>query len=258
MGIVNDRKALLLELLAERRQMTIYEVAQHFDISLPTARLLCSGLAQEGNAFRMHGGIRYLPVINETYTLNQARKEFPAEKNAIAKHASKMIADDDVVFLEAGSTVFELALVLAERYQNNELSKMVFFTNSMSNLKVLSPLCDVSLIGGRYRREQQDFRGYLSDRMINDLRFDYAFLSADGISLENGIMALDVETVRFVEILTQRTAKLIVLADSSKFQRYSLISSIPIRKVSTIVTDKGLSDELYNKFTEIGGNIVRV
>ena len=258
MGIVNDRMEQLLNILAERGKMTIVEVAQYFDISLPTARLLCSNLSNEGKAFRIHGGIRYLPVIKETYALDEAWNEFRNEKNAIAQYASKMVADDDVIFLEAGSTVFGLALALVERFQNNELSKLVLFTNSMSNLNVLSSVCDVSLIGGRYRPKQQDFRGYLSDRLVSDLHFDFVFLGADGISLERGIMALDVETVRFVEILIQRTNKLILIVDSSKFQRFSLISSIPIRKVSTIITDVGLSDEVYGKFTEIGVNIVRL
>jgi len=258
MGIVNDRREQLLDLLAERRKMTIDEVAHYFDISLPTARLLCSNLSNEGKAFRMHGGIRYLPAINDTYTLADASKEFSSEKNAIARYAGRLVADDDVVFLEAGSTIVGLAQALAERFDNNELSKLVLFTNSLSNLNVLGDVCEVSLVGGRYRPNHQDFRGYLSDHLVSDLRFDYVFLGADGISLENGIMALDVETVRFIEILIQRTNKLILLADSSKFQHYSLISSVPIRKVSTIVTDTGLSDELCSKYTDIGVNIVRV
>jgi len=258
MGIVNERRERLLDLLADRKKMTIDEVAHYFDISLPTARLLCSNLSNEGKAFRMHGGIRYLPAIKDTYTLADARKEFRSEKNAIAMYASKLVADDDVVFLEAGSTIFGLAQALVERFENNELSKFVLFTNSLSNLNVLSDVCEVLLVGGRYRPNHQDFRGYLSDNLISDLRFDYVFMGADGISLENGIMVLDVGTVRFVEILIQRTSKIIILADSSKFQHYSLISSIPIRKVSTIVTDSGLSDELCEKYTEIGVNIVRV
>ena len=258
MGIVEVRKAKLLALLAERKKMTIKEVARYFGISLPTARLLCSKLSNEGKAFREHGGIRYLPAIETTYVMAEAVKEFATEKRSIGRYASRIINDNCRVFLEAGSTVFELAVVLAERIRNGELSNLVLFTNSMSNLGVLSPVSEVSLIGGTYRMQQQDFRGYLSDRIVSVLRFDYVFIGCDGISLENGIMALDMDTVRFVEILMQRTDKIILLADSEKFHQNSLITSIPIDKISMIITDSKLDDDIYNSFLEANVNIVRV
>ena len=258
MGIVEDRKAKLLALLAERKRMTIKEVATYFGISLPTARLLCSNLSNEGKAFREHGGIRYLPRIETTYVMAEAKKEFTNEKHSIAHYASQIIEDNCLVFLEAGSTIFELAVALAERIQNEDLSHVVLFTNSMSNLGVLSQVSEVSLIGGRYRMQQQDFRGYLSDRIISMLRFDYAFLGCDGISLENGMMALDMDTVRFVELLMQRADKIVLLADSGKFKRNSLITSIPVDKISLIVTDSELDDATYNSFLEANINIVRI
>lgn len=258
MGIVEVRKMKLLALLAERKRMTVEEVAEYFGVSLPTARLLCSKLSNEGKAFREHGGIRYLPRIKTEYVMAEAKKEFANEKHSIARYASQIIQDNCLVFLEAGSTVFELAVALADRIQNGELEHLVLFTNSMSNLGVLSQVSEVSLIGGRYRIQQQDFRGYLSDRMISMLRFDYVFLGCDGISLKNGIMALDMETVQFVELLMQRADKIVLLADSAKFQQNSLITSIPADQISLIVTDSELDDDIYNSFKDANINIVRV
>lgn len=258
MKITDQRKERLLNKLSQLGNMTVEDVAKEFGTSMATARRLCSDLSNEGKAFRLHGGIRYLPQIDTKYDPDAAKYVRYSEKLAIAQYAATMLSNDQTVFLESGSTIFECALAISERMRRGELSCSGVFTCSLVNLNVLAPVCDTTLIGGKFRAEQQDFRGYLSERTVSFLSFDYTFIGADAITLDKGIMVWDVDSVRFLEIVLPRTAHAIILADSSKFERNSLISLMPAQKASAILTDKGLSDEVYNKFVNAGINLLRL
>jgi DeoR family galactitol utilization operon repressor len=176
----------------------------------------------------------------------------------IAIHASRLIQDKQIIFIESGSTTLAFAQAIVERIQNHELSNIVVFTNSLINMQVLSPVCEVSLVGGIYRESQKDFRGYITERVVSWLTFDYCILGADAISLKEGIMAFDIDSVRLVETLINRSKNSVVLADSSKFYQHSLISIVPANRVSLILTDSGLDEELYNKYLDIKANLLLV
>lgn len=258
MKITDQRKERLLAILSQFGNMTVDDVAREFGTSMATARRLCSELSNEGKAFRMHGGIRYLPQIETKYVLDAARHIHNSEKEAIARYAINMLPNDQTVFLESGSTIFECARVIAERLQQGELTCSGVFTNSLSNLEVLARVYDTILIGGKFRPEQKDFYGYLSEKTASFLSFDYIFIGADAITPEKGIMVYDVDSVRFLETVLPRTTKTIVLADSSKFERNSLISLMPAQKASTILTDGGLPDDVFENFIRMGINLIRV
>lgn len=47
-----------------------------------------------------------------------------------------------------------------------------------------------------------------------------------------------------------------LLADSSKFETYSLISYAHVRDFNGVITDSGLSHIIQEKLTDAGGNII--
>ncbi len=135
---------------------------------------------------------------------------------------------------------------------------MSVFTNSLMNLDILYPVCDVNMIGGLYRDERKDFSGYMSELALKDLHFDYCIVGADAVSLERGILAMDIETVRFDRDLMSRSDCMIVLAHSAKLYRNSLLSFAPVESVSHIVTDTGVDDALFQQYQNKGIKISRV
>jgi len=252
------RKEELLSALTQRGKMSIKEISERFDISLPTARRMCSQLFESGLVLRTHGGIRHLPEIKSNYSFDKLMMQNSQEKVRIAQFAATLVSDNQVIFLESGTTIRELAIALAERIHNKQLSKIMVFTNSLINLKILSSVCDVVMIGGLFREERQDFIGYFSERIIRGLRFDYCFIGADAINLQDGMMALDSDTVHFDELLVSRSARLVVLAHSAKFSSHSLISYASINDAYMFVTDSGLPEETAKAYENAGAKIVCV
>jgi DeoR family fructose operon transcriptional repressor len=259
MGKIENRKDRLIGYLEQRGKLSVAEVAEYCEISLPTARRLCAQLEKEQRAMRTHGGIRFVPSIKDTtYRFDAIDAEYTVEKTAIAKNAVTLVRNGQCIFLEAGTTVKHFALALAERMRGGDLSDISVFTNSLVNLEILEPVCKVTVIGGLYRPERRDFCGFLCEKLIRTLRFDVCFIGTDAINLTDGIMALDVETVRLDELLIERSNRSIILTNSEKFRKHSLISYCSVRDISTIITDSKLPPEIAGEYRNAGVDIVCV
>lgn len=258
MDNVRVRKQKLIELLSKEEKLSVDEVAVQFGISLPTARRMCVQLAGEGKALRVHGGIQRLPEQKSSYSFDQLSNESIDEKRRIARYAVSLIKSNQVIFLEAGTTLLQAAIALSERMKNNELTNVIVFTNSLLNLQVLHHVCNVNMIGGLYRDERKDFTGYMSELAIRGLQFDYCFVGADAVNLSMGIMGMDIDTVRFDRELVQHSEHVVVLAHSAKLCRNSLISFASVDDISYIITDTGVADDVFSQYEEKGVRLVRV
>lgn len=250
------RKKQILELLEKSGKLSASDIAAAFNISLPTVRRLSRSLAEEGKVLRTHGGIRHTPQIESQYSFNVKSQEYSEEKECIANYACSLVKPGQTVFLESGTTVQQLAVSLAARMRKGELYDVIVFTNSLLNLEILHPICKVTLLGGVYRPERKDMIGYLCERIIRGLRFDHAFIGADAINLKDGIMALDIETVRFDELLVSRSEETSILVHSAKFQKHSLISYASFDEVTRIVTDTNLPEDTLNAYAWLGPKLV--
>jgi DeoR/GlpR family transcriptional regulator of sugar metabolism len=253
---IEDRKDRLIEYLEHKGKLSVSEIAEFFKISLPTARRLCAQLERERLVMRTHGGIRFVPPIKTTYTFDAFDAEYYAEKDIIAKYAAGLVKNNQIIFLESGTTVKHFAAALAERIRGGQLSDISVFTNSLVNLDILEPVCNVTVVGGLYRQERRDFCGFLCEKMIRTLRFNACFLGADALDLNEGIMAMDIETVRLDELLIERSDQPVILAHSEKFHKHSLISYCSVHDVSTIITDSNLSADIRRGYQTAGINLI--
>ena len=256
MGKIADRKNHLLAHLEKCGKLSVADVAGLYNIALPTARRLCAQMEREQQVMRTHGGIRFVPAVETPYAFDALDGEYNSEKATIAKCASSLVKNNQVIFLESGTTVKQFAIVLAARISSNQLSNVAVYTNSLVNLEILDPVCKVTLVGGVYRKERRDFSGFLSEKLLRTLRFDACFIGADGLDLKDGIMAMDMETVRIDELLIERSAQSFILVHSEKFYKHSLISYCAVKDVSAIITDSKLSQEIVKNYQTAGVHLI--
>ena len=258
MNKLKYRKDHLVELLQEKGELQVSAIAELYGISLPSVRRLCANLEKEKKAIRTHGGLRTIHEKNDPYEFEIIDTEYAVEKAAIAQYAVNLIGNRQSVFLESGTTLKQFAKALAGRLQKAEILDSVIFTNSLVNFEILQPISKVILIGGLYSPERRNFYGFLCEKLIRSLRFDVCFMGADGISLENGIMALDAETVRLDELLIKNSEKSILLSNSEKFSKNSLLPFCSVKDIHMIVTDSKLPKHIQDDYTAANVNVVCV
>jgi len=229
-------------------------------ISECTARRIFDAMEEKGVAVRMHGGIKVAPSKHAEYQFENLQLRQSEQKRRIGEYASRLVENGDILFLDSGTTIQQMALSLAERFRRGELHDVQIFTNSLCNLNILMQYCDVNLIGGLFRSKRQDFCGYLSEMMLESISFEKCFLSADGISTYpgDGVMATDIFTAKINQIVVRRAGSAYLLADATKFVRRSFIKYASIEDIKMIVTDSSLAESVVESLAALGPAVERV
>lgn len=94
--------------------------------------------------------------------------------------------------------------------------------------------------------------GPLLKEMLNLFHVDHLFVGTDGFAAETGFMGKDMMRSEVVRYMSGVADKTIILTDSSKFQKTSLVNQLSIEKVYGVITDKDLDPNISRFLTEKG------
>ena len=120
----------------------------------------------------------------------------------------------------------------------------------------LNPSIRLQLLGGRVRGLTQAAVGEPALRALDALRVDVAFIGTNGMSVAHGLSTPDSEEAAIKRAMVRCAHYVVVLADSSKFDRDYLMSFAPIDRVDVLITDPELSPTDRDELTELGIEVV--
>lgn len=256
------REKDIMALLRVSGKVSVAEAMALLDVSESTVRRLFCKLEADGLAVRTYRGISINTVsgARESYSFERNELYRSREKVEIGEAAEALIEEGDIIYLDSGTTVLKLCAAIAHRCavgtNAEKYAKVTVFTNSLANLNLLKDYMNVCLIGGEYRPHRQDFCGYLTDEVIKKLHFTKCFVGADGYSVENGLTASDFDTARINQLVVAGSDKRILLADTSKAGRASVIHYADIESVDTLVTNKWLDNEIKTALLQKNINVI--
>lgn len=262
------REKDILALLRVSGVVSVNEAISLLDVSESTVRRLFAKLEADGLAVRTLRGIRMNTVAGtkETYSFEKSELSRAGEKTAIGERAELLIEQGDTVYLDSGTTVLKLCTAIARRCAIGQgggksgraqmYSSVTVFTNSLANLNILKDYVSVHLIGGEYRPHRQDFCGYLTEEVLRRIHFSKCFIGADGYSVANGLTASDFDTARINQIVVLGSDKRILLADTSKLGKTSVIHYSELSRIDTLVTNKGIGADDLAGIEKIGIEVI--
>ena len=226
--------------------MTIRETMELLSVSESTVRRLFLRLEKEGRLIRTFGGVRSIAPAITQYRFDYGVVSNIEKKRAVARTAVRFVDDGDVIFCDSGSTVRCFCEELRARIAQEQMN-VRFYTNSLSNLEILSDVAEVTLIGGKYRPNRQDFSGFIADEALAKLYFNKVFIGADGCFETSAFSTTDAETAHMNQIAIRNAAKTYMLVDSTKFRRASHIIYTPVSSLHAVITDEGLEAAFREK-----------
>ncbi|WP_123054009.1 DeoR/GlpR family DNA-binding transcription regulator [Clostridium sp. JN-1] len=251
--LAEERKDTIIQMLEEEGSVKVSKLTKLFDVSIETIRRDLESLEKEGLLKRVYGGA--VLKKNEVQKLNyiNREKEFINEKREIAKIAIKYIEDGQSIALNDSTTNIEIA-----RELKNNFKELTVITNS---LMIANELDDaesftVILAGGILNSKERAFFGELPKKLLSNFIADKAFISVGGVSLIRGITDFMPEEVQIEKGLIEISQETIILADSSKMDKISLIKLEDIHEVNLIITDSKLDSKILNNYLKNGIEIV--
>lgn len=243
----------ILTYLKNHNLVTVDELVAAVDVSPATIRRDLIKLDKQGVIHRTHGGITLNRFIPAQPTTSEKLLRNLAEKQAIAAIAASMVKAGDSVVLDAGTTTLEIARRLAHlplRVITADLHIALFF----SEFKQI----EVTIIGGRIDDSSQSCVGAHGCHLLNNLYPDISFISCNSWSLDKGITTPTEEKAVIKSALVSNAQRRVLVADSSKYGKYSLYSAIDLLNFTAIVTDGGLAPEIQQQLQSLKQNNVEL
>src|SRR5687768_5212397 len=113
-----ERRQQLVELVEQRKGLTVAELSAHFNVSPATIRRDLSQLSQRGMIERAHGGaarrVRSATEMPEPPLLNRAALQAD-EKRRIGMAAAAHVHNNETIIISSGTTTAEMVPHLAGR-----------------------------------------------------------------------------------------------------------------------------------------------
>jgi len=216
-------------MLEKKQTVKIQELVDETAASESTIRRDLTELESQQKLERVFGGAiltgRNLKEqsITDKSTLNLT------EKIQVAQAAAELIKDGDSVFLDAGTTTFQMIPFL----QNKDL---VIVTNGLTLVDTLNEYgITTYLIGGLFKSKTSAFVGSQTIQAMKNYRFDICFLGINGLHIEYGYTTPDPEEAAVKLLASSLSRKTYVLADHSKINQVSFAKIMDLEDAMLII-----------------------
>ncbi|GAA5348923.1 DeoR/GlpR family DNA-binding transcription regulator [Streptococcus uberis] len=240
-----NRLEKIIQLVSDHKRIDVNSLSELLGVSKVTVRKDLDKLESKGLLRREHG----YAVLNSGDDLNVRLSYNYNVKRKIAEKAAELVQDNDTIMIESGSTCALLAEVLCQSKRNIKI-----ITNScfIANFLRQYDSCQIILLGGNYQPNSEVTVGPLLKQMVDLFHVDRVFAGTDGFSPEVGFMCKDMMRCEGVQYMADAAEETIILTDSSKFSKPSLVHQLSLDRVSRVITDKELDEENRNLLGSFG------
>ncbi len=248
-GVKAERLDAIRSHLYANGYSTIQALADSVGASPATIRRDLQILERDGAIDRVHGGARIAEGSSVELAFQERSKRNISAKRAIATAAYALLAPRTAIFLDAGTTVMQLARLI----RINPLPLRIF-TNGLA---VAQEFLDISnlevvLLGGQLRSENASLVGPQAEAMLESIWFDQLFLGASAIGPDCAIYSVDSAEASLNQRMLTRSAQRYLLADSSKFGLMATYKVAPLASSACVITDARLPSHWRDQLAEAG------
>ena len=232
----SERHKKILALLSGNEVISIAELIAAFDVSIETVRRDLTLLQKQGSIQKVYGGARLKNMTSGEPELDNRMVTQRSQKEAIGKKCSEFIQDGDCIFIDSGSTTYQIARHLGDK------KKLTIITNSIPVVNELMHTdCEIIIIGGRIRHDERSVVTYDYIFNFSELNIQKSFICAGGITVEKGISDFNMQEAVTRKKIIERSHEVFVAADSGKFGRDVTVSIATLDKINHIITDANVS-----------------
>lgn len=229
--LTDQRKKLILDLLAAEGQVLSKSLSSRFAVSEDTIRRDLRELAAEGRLQRVHGGA--LPASSAAGTFVERKTLKTDAKKRLAQKGATLISNGQVVIVDGGTTTTELIACLPDDLNITVVTHSPGIALGLVN----HPLIEIILIGGRVYKHSIVTVGAAAVEGIRNIQADLFFMGATGIHPEVGLTTGDYEEACIKRAFSARAAETIVLASPEKINTASPFAIGDVSLINTVVVE---------------------
>lgn len=243
--MMNDRISKVRDFILSRGEVSISELqGLYAGFSSMTVWRDLKQLEELGYIRRVHGGV----ISTQTSALqvegvySKRARENTRQKIAIAKAAVRFILPGHAVYLDAGSTLMNVANHLnSERYT---------IITSGANIAIeLSQrhTCDVLLTGGQISENTLSCSGAQALSFISSVNIDVAIMATSGFSVRTGFTSGSQSESQLKSAVIHKAAKVVMLMDNTKLGHALPFTFATFSDIDAIICDAPLPEDMLRQ-----------
>ena len=213
MVLLIDRWIDISEYLKEKKYASVDELMEKFQLSRSTVRRTLIAMEEKNLLKRVRGGAEIVDNEEESLPTNfrDIFNEKKEEKIKIAQKAAELIKDNDVIFIDSGSTCYYMI-------DNIKAKNITVVTNGILHIQKLMAMgINTYILGGYAKPEKNLIIGEDIVKKISSMNFDKAVLGTMGIDSRSGFTTMMLEDGEVKKAVIKSSDLCYILADTSKF-----------------------------------------
>ncbi|MEZ0118640.1 UNVERIFIED_ORG: DeoR family myo-inositol catabolism operon transcriptional repressor [Heyndrickxia coagulans] len=229
--------------ILEHKSVSLDKLMEVFQVSKNTIRRDVQELVEKGNVKKVYGGVTVKDEKRaslESFHERQVRNQ--AEKKLIGKTAASFVNDEDIIFIDSGTTTIEMIEYIKEKQVTVLTNNLDFIVRALpyENLTIISP-------GGILERKTNSFGSIKYLDMLNAYNINKAFMASTGVSLTNGVTNASPVESELKTSIVNRSSQVFLLVDHDKFDKYGLMTYCSLDEIDVLITDQ-LPNKTYQDY----------
>ncbi len=243
-----ERQQEIVRLTQVQGKVSVIELSQRFGVSEVTIRSDLATLDSKRLVVRSRGGAMVNDDLSRELSFKEKRQKNSELKQRLGKAVAALIANDERIILDSGTTTEEVAANLSEH------KNLIVMTNGLNIASELAGFdsVEVMMTGGLLRKKSMSFYGAQAEQALRHLQFDKVVLGADGFDLRTGLSTHFEAEASLNRLMCDVAREVIVVTDSSKFARRCFHLICSVNQVHTLVTDAGIPTDMIEELTRMG------
>jgi DeoR family glycerol-3-phosphate regulon repressor len=230
---LTERHSRIIELAREGGRVLVEDLAVQFAVTPQTIRKDLNDLCNHRLLTRIHGGALF-PYGVENVEYEARRQIASQEKMAIGRAAAGMIPDNASLFMNIGTTTEAVGQALLDHHGLMVITNNINVANSLR----VYPLMEVAIAGGIVRGSDGGIVGEAAVDFIKQFKVDFAVIGASAIDQDGALLDFNFREVKAAQAIIANARHVILVADSTKFERTAPVRIGHLSQIDTFITDR--------------------
>lgn len=247
------RRDRMLSMVRDRKFVKVADLSTEFGISAVTVRADLASLADQGLLQRVHGGAMVRdPRSRVERSFEEALDEFAAEKQAIGRHAARLIGNGETVILDVGTSTTAIAKALVAR---EDVSGVTVFTPSLTialGLEPAIPRVRVIVTGGTLRPQQHSLVDPMAGYIFDNIHAATAYIGCNGVHPDFGVTNVNLPEAALKQKIIAAAERTVVVADGSKVGTVSVAKIADLSAIDHLITGSSAPQRVVDELGSRG------
>ncbi len=236
---MEERLILIIKELDKYGRLNVKNLSAKFKVSPMTIRRDLHILQERGFLLKSYGGAIASESLSQDKLYVARKKENAEKKKKIVEKAVSFIKSGMTILLDAGTTNYKLAQLLAV----GTIYNLTVITNDLRIAFVLAVKKNfqVVMLGGLIDNESMLTCGAMTTDMLQELEIDLCFMGTQAINEKFEIRTPNMAKVDLKKTYLEKSKQRFLLTDSSKFDKSKLYKICDLKDFDYIITDKEMT-----------------